>query len=148
MDTLARGTVVGRYQIVSLVGSGGMGEVYRAHDPRLDRQVAIKIMRVAFRDDANLIRRFEQEARAAATLSRPNILAVYDVGIHEGQPYIVSELLEGVSLRELIEKPLPSHKAVQYAIDICNGLASAHERGIVHRDLKPENLVVTNEGRV
>ncbi len=148
MDTLARGTVLGRYEIVSLVGSGGMGDVYRARDPRLDRQVAIKIVRIAFRDDANVIRRFEQEARAAATLSHPNILAVYDVGVHDGQPYIVSELLEGVSLRELIGRPLTIQKAIHYTIDVCTGLAAAHERGIVHRDLKPENLVVTRDGHV
>ena len=148
MDTLAPGTVLDRYEIVSLIGSGGMGEVYRARDPRLDRQVAIKIMRIAFRDNAHVVRRFEQEARAAATLSHPNILAVYDVGIHDGQPYIVTELLDGRSLRQVIEQPLPIHTAVQYTVEMCHGLAAAHERGIVHRDLKPENLFVTRDGHV
>ncbi len=148
MNTLAPGTVLGRYEIVSLVGSGGMGEVYRARDPRLNRQVALKIVRMSLRDDANVVRRFEQEALAAATLNHPNILAVHDVGVHGGQPYIVSELLDGVSLREVLARPVSIDKAVQYAIDICNGLAAAHERGIVHRDLKPENLVVTRHGHV
>ena len=148
MNTLAPGTVLGRYEIVSLVGSGGMGEVYRARDPRLNRQVALKIVRMSLRDDANVVRRFEQEARAAATLNHPNILAVHDVGVHGGQPYIVSELLDGVSLREVLARHVSIDKAVQYAIDICNGLAAAHERGIVHRDLKPENLVVTRHGHV
>jgi len=123
METLAPGTVVGRYEIVSPLGSGGMGEVYRARDPRLNRQVAVKIMSVSFRGDASVIRRFEQEARAAATLSHTNIVAVHDVGLHDGQPYIVSELLEGCSFRELIERPLPIHKTIQYAIDICSTIA-------------------------
>ena len=142
------GTTIGRYEIISMVGGGGMGEVYRARDPRLGRDVAVKIMRVHVRDDATLVRRFEQEARAAAALNHPHVLAVHDVGVHDAQPYLVSELLEGTSLRELIGKTLPIQKAVQYAIDACHGLAAAHDRGIVHRDLKPENLFVTRDGCV
>ena len=142
------GTTIGRYEIISMLGGGGMGEVYRARDPRLGRDVAVKIMRVHVRDDATLVRRFEQEARAAAALNHPHVLAVHDVGVHDGQPYLVSELLEGTSLRELIGTTLPIQKAVQYAIDACHGLAAAHDRGIVHRDLKPENLFVTRDGCV
>lgn len=147
-QSLQRGALVGRYEIVSLVGRGGMGEVYRARDPRLRREVAVKIMRVSARHDPNLVERFEQEARAAATLNHPNILAVHDVGVHDGQPYIVSELLDGVTLRQIIEHGLPIDRAVQYAIEMCRGLAAAHDRGIVHRDLKPENLLVSRDGHV
>jgi serine/threonine protein kinase len=148
VELLAPGTRLGRYEIISLVATGGMGEVYRASDPRLNRCVAIKIMPAVFKANAVLVRRFEQEAHAAATLNHPNILSIHDVGLHEGRPYIVSELLDGVSLRELVDAPLPIRKALQYAIDVCHGLAAAHDLGIVHRDLKPENLVVTRDGRL
>lgn len=132
-----------------MLGAGGMGEVYRARDEKLNRNVAIKVLPAAFSQDADRLRRFEQEAQAAGTLNHPNILAVYDVGTHDESPYIVSELLEGEELRELINRgPLLQRKAVDYARQIAEGLAAAHERGITHRDLKPENLFVTSDGRV
>ena len=126
-----------------------MGEVYRARDEQLNRDVAIKVLPEAFSQDADRLRRFEQEAQAAGTLNHPNILAVYDVGTHEGSPYIVSELLAGEELREqLNDGSLPQRKALDYAQQIAQGLAAAHERGITHRDLKPENLFITTDGRV
>jgi len=126
-----------------------MGEVYRAKDPRLGREVAIKVLPASFSRDADRLRRFEQEARAAGLLNHPNVTAVYDVGSHEGAPYIVQELLEGGTLRaELAAGRLSSRKAIEYAQQIAQGLAAAHEKGIVHRDLKPENLLVNREGRV
>jgi len=140
------GTQFGRYQIESLIGSGGMGTVYRAYDPRLRRTVAIKLLRVSDGNDETVISRFEQEARAAAALNHPNILAVHDVGVQDGHPYIVSELLEGVSVRALIQTRPRTETWVPYAIGMCRGLAAAHDRGVVHRDLKPENLFVTRDG--
>jgi Tol biopolymer transport system component len=126
-----------------------MGEVYRAHDSRLGREVAVKVLPPAFLVDTERLRRFEQEARAAGALNHPNILGVYDIGTHDGAPYVVSELLDGETLRERIgDSPLPRRKAVDYATQIAKGLAAAHERGIVHRDLKPDNLFVTRDGRV
>jgi dipeptidyl aminopeptidase/acylaminoacyl peptidase len=126
-----------------------MGEVYRARDHRLQRDVAIKMLPAAFSQDPDRLQRFEQEARAAATLNHPNILSVYDVGTEEGSPYIVSELLDGASLRDrLVAGALPLHKATDYAIQLARGLAAAHERGIIHRDLKPENVFITADGRV
>ena len=146
---VATGTRVGPYEIVGWLGAGGMGEVYRARDPRLGREVAIKLIPETFAKDANRLHRFEQEARAAGQLNHPNILTVYDVGTHEGAPYIVSELLEGESLRSrLREAPLAPRKAIDYARQIAEGLAAAHDKGIVHRDLKPDNLFVTSEGRL
>ena len=189
---LSVGARLGPYEIAGLVGMGGMGEVYRARDPRLGRDVAIKILPSAFSADPERLHRFEQEARAAAALNHPNILAVYDIGqerlrpargaslrdaegeasgggvpasIEEvGSPYIVSELLDGATLRERLQQapaasraagvpapeqsPLPVRKAIEYAVQICHGLAAAHEKGITHRDLKPENLFVTTDGRV
>ena len=188
---LTTGTRLGPYEIHSAIGAGGMGEVYRARDPRLARDVAIKILPPPSRRIAERLHRFEQEARAAAALNHPNILAVYDIGqerlrpargaslreaegeasgggvpasIEEvGSPYIVSELLEGETLRERLQKAsaargaagpaseqgaLPVRKAVEYAVQICHGLAAAHEKGITHRDLKPENLFLTTDGRV
>ncbi len=143
------GTRLGRYEIRSKLGAGGMGEVYRAHDERLNRDVAIKVLPAALSQDTDRLRRFEQEAQAAGALNHPNILAVYDVGMHDGSPYIVSELLEGEELREqLNDGPLPQRKALDYAQQIAQGLAAAHERGITHRDLKPENLFITTDGRV
>ena len=146
---LAPGTKLGPYDIVSLLGAGGMGEVYRARDSRLKREVAIKVLPQALSLDADRLRRFEQEALATAALNHPNILAVFDIGTSEGSPYVVSELLEGETLRERLRSgSIPVRKTLDYAMQIAHGLAAAHEKGIVHRDLKPENLFVTKDGRV
>jgi len=143
--TLATGTLIGRYALGPLVGAGGMGQVYRAQDPQLGRTVAVKLLPAVYAADANAVRRFEQEARAAAALNHPAVLSVYDVGVHDGYPYLVTELLEGTTLRERIKPSrLPVDVAVRYAIDVALGLAAAHEKGIVHRDIKPENLFVTS----
>jgi Tol biopolymer transport system component len=132
-----------------VLGAGGMGEVYRAHDTRLRRDVAIKILPSTFSSDSQRLRRFEQEAHAAASLNHPNILAVHDIGTDNGAPFIVSELLEGETLREKLRAgPLSVRKAIDYAIQIARGLGAAHDKGIVHRDLKPENVFVTRDGRV
>jgi hypothetical protein len=144
---LPSGTRVGPYEIAGLVGAGGMGEVYRARDTRLERDVAVKLLPMRFAGDAERLRRFEQEARAAGRLSHPNVVVVYDVGLHEGAPYVVTELLQGASLREVLQAPLPLRKAVGYAREVALALAAAHEQGIVHRDLKPENVFVTSDGR-
>src|SRR6476659_1779217 len=126
-----------------------MGEVYRARDERLKRDVAVKVLPASYSQDAERLRRFEQEAQAAGGLNHPNITAVYDLGSHEGAPYIVTELLEGETLRaRLSGGAIPARKAMDYAVQIVKGLAAAHEKGIVHRDLKPENRFVTNDGRV
>ncbi len=147
--TLATGSRLGPYEILEPIGAGGMGEVYRAKDPRLGREVAIKVLPASFSTDPDRLRRFEQEARAAGLLNHPNITAVYDIGSHEGAPYVVSELLEGETLRAaLADGKLSPRKAIDYAIQTAHGLAAAHEKGIVHRDLKPENLFVTGDGRV
>jgi Tol biopolymer transport system component len=134
---------------VAPLGSGGMGEVYRARDARLGRDVAVKVLPLSFASDPERLARFETEARAAGQLNDPNVLVVYDVGAHDGAPYLVTELLEGESLRErLAEGALPLRKALDLAVQIVRGLAAAHARGIVHRDLKPENLFVTADGRI
>src|SRR5271170_6341110 len=147
--TLTSGTKLGPYEIVGPLGAGGMGEVYRARDTRLGREVALKVLPESFSRDADRLRRFEQEARAVAALNHPNILAIHDIGEQDGSPFIVSELLEGASLRtELDHGPLPPRKASDYAAQIAQGLAAAHDKGIVHRDLKPENIFFTKEGRV
>jgi len=147
--TLMSGTRLGEYEVKSLLGSGGMGEVYRARDARLGRDVAIKVLPSSLSSDTDRLRRFEQEARAAAALNHPNILAVFQMGTYEGAPYLVSELLEGETLREQIKRGrLSIRKAIDYAVQIARGLAAAHDKGIVHRDLKPENLFVTKDGRV
>jgi eukaryotic-like serine/threonine-protein kinase len=147
--TLVAGSRLGPYEIVAPLGAGGMGEVYRARDPRLGREVAVKVLPASFSKDADRLRRFEHEARAAGVLNHPNITAVYDIGSVEGSPYVVSELLEGETLRSrLAGGALSTRKALDYAIQIARGLAAAHEKGIVHRDLKPENLFVTKDGRV
>jgi eukaryotic-like serine/threonine-protein kinase len=146
---ISSGTRVGPYEIVSPLGAGGMGEVYRARDSRLGREVAIKLLPSSFSQDADRLRRFEQEARAASALNHPNILAVYDVGTHEGSPYLVTELLEGVTLRDRLSSgALPPRKAVEFAVQIAQGLAAAHDKGIVHRDLKPENIFACRDGRI
>src|SRR5438132_10285113 len=146
---ISQGTKLGRYEIRSKIGAGGMGEVYRARDEKLNRDVAIKVLPASLSQDSDRLLRFEQEAQAAGALNHPNILAVYDVGMHDGSPYIVSELLEGEELREqLNDGSLFQRKAHAYAQQIAQGLSAAHERGITHRDLKPENLFVTTDGRV
>ncbi|HZI66739.1 MAG TPA: serine/threonine-protein kinase, partial [Thermoanaerobaculia bacterium] len=147
--TLTAGSRLGPYEIVAPIGAGGMGEVYRAKDPRLGRDVAIKVLPASVSQDHDRLRRFEQEARAAGLLNHPNITAVYDIGSADGAPYVVTELLEGETLRSRLSTgPLPVRKALDYAIQIGRGLAAAHEKGIVHRDLKPENLFLTKDGRV
>src|SRR5216683_2367253 len=146
---LTSGTKLGPYEIQSPLGAGGMGEVYRARDPRLGRDVAIKVLPVSFAADSDRLRRFEQEARAVAALNHPNILAIYDIGTREDAPFIISELLEGETLRgRLSSGVLPVRKAIEYAVQIAQGLSAAHEKGIVHRDLKPENIFVTRDGRI
>lgn len=147
--TVSAGQTIGPYQISSQIGAGGMGEIYRAHDARLDRDVAIKLLPTSFSSNPDRLRRFAQEARAAAALNHPNILAIYDIGEWQGAPYIVSELLVGETLRERLAKgPLPARKAIDYALQITRGLAAAHDKGIVHRDLKPENIFLTEDDRV
>jgi len=142
-------TQLGPYKIIALIGSGGMGEVYRARDTRLLREVALKVLPASFTNDPERLRRFEQEARAVAALNHPNIVSVYDVGEANGVHYIVSELLEGETLRQRIAPPgMPPRKAIELAIQLANGLAAAHEQGIVHRDLKPENIFITRNGRL
>ena len=146
---LTPGTRLGPYEILAPIGAGGMGEVYRAKDPRLKREVAIKVLPSTFSKDTDRLRRFEQEAEAAGGLNHPNITAVYDIGSHDGSPYIVTELLEGETLRSRLGAgAIPVRKAIDYAVQIAKGLAAAHEKGIVHRDLKPENLFLTKDGRV
>ena len=148
-NAIASGTKLGPYEVVSLLGAGGMGEVYRAKDTRLGRDVAVKVLPRSFAADPDRLRRFEQEARAAGMLNHPNVLAVYDIGTYDGAPYVVSELLEGQTLRERIDGlPIPSRKAIEFASQFARGLAAAHDKGIVHRDLKPDNVFVTGEGRV
>ncbi len=146
---LLPGQHIGAYKIQALLGRGGMGVVYRARDERLRRDVAIKVLPASFAHDADRLRRFEQEAHATSALNHPNILTIYDIGAHEGAPFIVAELLEGAELRAQLESgALPLRRALEYAQQITTGLAAAHEKGIVHRDLKPENLFVTKDGRV
>jgi eukaryotic-like serine/threonine-protein kinase len=145
---LTLGTKLGPYEIQSPIGAGGMGEVYRARDTRLSRDVAIKILPASFSADPDRLQRFAQESRAAAALNHPNILSIYDIGEDRGAPYVVSELLEGETLRDRLRVgALNSRKAIDYGQQIAKGLAVAHEKGIVHRDLKPENLFITNDGR-
>ena len=146
---LTSGSQLGPYEIQSTLGAGGMGEVYRARDTRLNRAVAIKILPADFAADAGRLERFRQEARLLSTLNHPNILAVYDIGEQDGIHYIVSELLEGETLRERMgQSALPLRKAAEYAVQMAHGLAAAHEKGIIHRDLKPENVFITPDGRV
>ncbi len=147
--TLAPRTRLGPYEIVGSLGAGGMGEVYRARDTRLGREVAIKVLPAEFARDPERLRRFELEARSVAALNHPNILALHDVGTHEGAPYLVTELLEGESLYDRLRAgALPVRRTVEIGVQIAQGLAAAHEKGIVHRDLKPGNVFVTKEGHV
>lgn len=147
--TVISGTKLGPYEILAPIGAGGMGEVYRARDARLGRTVAIKVLPASFSTDRDRLNRFMQEARAAAGLNHPNILSIFDIGEERGSPYIVSELLEGETLRDKLRSgSIQTRKAVDYALQTTRGLAAAHDKGIVHRDLKPENLFLTNDGQV
>ncbi|MCG6925050.1 MAG: protein kinase, partial [Acidobacteria bacterium] len=147
--SLATGVQLGPYEIVDLLGAGGMGEVYRARDPRLGREVAVKVMPAEVASDSARLALFEREARAVAALNHPNILTVHDVGTHDGTPYVVTELLEGETLRELVSRRTPTTQQIlAYMLQAARGLEAAHAKGIVHRDLKPENLFLTTDGRV
>src|SRR5436190_11017511 len=144
---LEPGTPQGRYVIAGLLGQGGMGEVYRGRDAQLGREVAIKVLRDCESTDPNRLRRFELEARAAGRLNHPNILAIYDVGTHEGLPYLVSELLRGETIAARIARgPIAIPQLIDLAVQIARGLVAAHDHGIVHRDLKPENVFITTDG--
>jgi WD40 repeat protein len=146
---LDAGSRLGPYEIASAIGAGGMGEVYRARDTRLGRDVAIKVIAADEALNPDRLRRFEQEAKAVAALDDPHILAIHDVGTHDGTAYVVFELLAGETLRQRLERgPLPLRKATELGAQICQGLSAAHARGIVHRDLKPENLFITKDGRI
>jgi serine/threonine protein kinase len=143
------GTQLGRYEIRSKLGAGGMGEVYLARDMEIGRDVAVKVLPSTFSSDKDRLQRFQLEARAAGALNHPNILSIYDIGKHDGAPYVVSELLEGETLRSKISgSPLSQRRAIEYALQMAHGLAAAHEKGIIHRDLKPDNIFITNDGRV
>jgi eukaryotic-like serine/threonine-protein kinase len=145
---LSPGTQIGPYEVQSLLGAGGMGEVYRARDARLNRTVALKILPSQVAADPGRRQRFEQEARSASALNHPNIVSVYDIGEQDGLAYIVSELIEGESLRDVIKRgPLPLSRLLDLAGQTAAALAAAHAAGIVHRDLKPENIMVTRDGR-
>src|ERR1700674_1705098 len=147
--TLAAGTRLGPYEILSPLGAGGMGEVYRARDSKLKRDVAVKVLPQALAADPEALARFEREALAVAALSHPNILAIHDFGNQDGIAYAVMELLEGETLRGKLDAgPIPQKQAVDYALQVAKGLSAAHEKGLVHRDLKPENLFVSKDGHV
>jgi len=146
---LAIGARLGPYEIVAPIGAGGMGEVYRARDSRLGREVALKVIVGGRELDPARRRRFADEARAASAISHPNVLTLFDTGLDADLPYVVFELLEGVTLRDRLRRqPLSPREATEIAAQVCDGLAAAHEKGIVHRDLKPENLFLARDGRV
>jgi serine/threonine protein kinase len=148
-EGISPNSTLAQYTIVSKIGEGGMGEVYRARDPKLGRDVAIKVLPASLSENADRLNRFEQEAQAAGALNHPNILVIHHIGLHNGAPYIVSELLEGETLRDrLAGGALPQRKATDYALQIAKGLAAAHEKSIVHRDIKPDNIFITDDGRV
>lgn len=148
-ETISPNTTLGQYTIVSKIGEGGMGEVWRARDPKLGRDVAIKVLPASLSADKDRLARFEQEAQAAGALNHPNILSIFHIGTHDGAPFIVSELLEGEELRDRLDDgTIPLRKAIEYAQQIVSGLSAAHEKGIVHRDLKPENLFITKDDRI
>src|ERR1700722_2148393 len=147
--SLTAGTKLDGYEVIGLLGGGGMGEVYRARDPVLKREVAIKVLPAFVAADPERLRRFEQEAQAGGALNHPNILVIYRFCSYEGAPYLVSELLEGGTLRQQLERgPMPVRKAIDHGVQIAHGLAAAHDKGIVHRALKSENLFVTKDGRI
>src|SRR5512139_3081626 len=146
---LAAGSHLGPYEVLDPLGAGGMGEVYRARDPRLGREVAVKVLPEEVARDPERLSRFEREAQAVAALNHPNILTIFDVGTHEGVPYVVTELLEGETLRELLSRRAPTQRQVLFFLaQAAHGLEAAHAKGIIHRDVKPENLFVTADGRV
>ena len=146
---ISAGTRLGPYEILAPLGAGGMGEVWEARDPRLGRRVALKVLKSEVASDPDRLARFEREAKAVAALNHPNILTVHDVGVHDGTPYVVTELLKGESLREVLSQRAPTQRqAMGWAVQTARGLAAAHQKGIVHRDLKPENLFLTTDGRV
>ncbi len=144
---LSPGSLIGPYKVEVLIGRGAMGEVYRARDGRLDRDVAIKVLPAAYAEDTERLQRFRQEARAAGSLNHPHIVAVFDVGTHDGAEYVVSELVEGGTLADRLRSgPLSPGRAVGWALQAARGLQAAHDRGIVHRDIKPDNLMITHDG--
>src|SRR5271157_75701 len=146
---LAAGTRLDSFEIVAPLGAGGMGEVYRAHDATLKRDVAIKVLPEYWSRDPDRLRRFEQEARATAALNHPNIVSIFHVGEYNGSPYIVTELLQGETLRDRLRRgPMRLRETCDFAVDMARGLAAAHDAGVVHRDLKPENLFLTKDGRL
>ncbi len=142
-------TNVGHYTIVEKLGSGGMGDVYRARDTKLGRDVAIKMLAERFSTDREILARFIREARAASALNHPNIITIYEIGTHELGPYIAMEYIDGKTLRDVLQiGPLPLHEVLRIATQVASGLAQAHEAGIIHRDLKPNNLMLVRDGRV
>src|SRR5271167_4667225 len=147
--TLAAGTRLDSFEIVAPLGAGGMGEVYRARDTSLKRDVAIKVLPEYWSRDPERLRRFEQEAQATAALNHPNVVSIFHVGQYDGSPYIVTELLQGESLRDRLRKgPMRVREVLDYGVELARGLAAAHDAGIVHRDLKPDNIFVTKDGRI
>ena len=149
MKALEPGTRLGRYELLEAVPGGRLSEVFRAKDTTIHRLVAVKLLSAVLAADGAWLRRFEQEARAAGRLDHPNLLSIFDVGVHEGRPYLVSEWLEGETLRAgLVQGGLPRRRAIAVAAEIARGLAAAHEKGVIHRDLKPENVFLTSRGTV
>src|SRR5712675_1587376 len=148
-EPISPNTTIAQYTIVSKIGEGGMGVVWRARDAKLGRDVAIKVLPASLSENTDRLNRFEQEAQAAGALNHPNILVIFHIGIHNGAPYIVSELLEGETLRDrMAGGALPQRKSLDYALQIARGLAAAHDKGIVHRDVKPDNIFITIDGKV